>query len=173
MRRGQERQKSSRGGLLMDPSDSSVSSRFRPVRITAPSGTANTTSGAVTGAKACFSMRNSQKRKRRPFRSPLVMAADLGFEPRHTESESAVLPLHKSATNKQYYTHTVFDCQGVFQKNFLAFVLRVRRRKRCESFAANRQDKARDQTARRAPDPESAPGYTDCRTARSARGSSR
>ena len=25
------------------------------------------------------------------------MAAELGFEPRHTESESAVLPLHNSA----------------------------------------------------------------------------
>ena len=30
------------------------------------------------------------------FRS-LFMAAELGFEPRHTESESAVLPLHNSA----------------------------------------------------------------------------
>ena len=28
---------------------------------------------------------------------PLSMAAELGFEPRHTESESAVLPLHNSA----------------------------------------------------------------------------
>ena len=27
------------------------------------------------------------------------MAGDLGFEPRHTESESAVLPLHKSPMN--------------------------------------------------------------------------
>ena len=26
-----------------------------------------------------------------------VLAAELGFEPRHTESESAVLPLHNSA----------------------------------------------------------------------------
>ena len=28
------------------------------------------------------------------------MAADLGFEPRQTESESVVLPLHKSAISK-------------------------------------------------------------------------
>ena len=28
------------------------------------------------------------------------MAAELGFEPRHTESESAVLPLHNSARFK-------------------------------------------------------------------------
>ena len=27
------------------------------------------------------------------------LAAELGFEPRQTESESAVLPLHNSATN--------------------------------------------------------------------------
>ena len=29
------------------------------------------------------------------------MAAELGFEPRHTESESAVLPLHNSAIRFQ------------------------------------------------------------------------
>ena len=45
------------------------------------------------------------------------MAADLGFEPRHTESESAVLPLHKSAMNKQYYTHPARSCQAFFEKN--------------------------------------------------------
>ena len=28
-----------------------------------------------------------------------LLAAELGFEPRHTESESAVLPLHNSAIN--------------------------------------------------------------------------
>ena len=33
------------------------------------------------------------------------MAAELGFEPRQTESESAVLPLHNSAMdNVDYYT---------------------------------------------------------------------
>ena len=31
------------------------------------------------------------------------MAAELGFEPRHTESESAVLPLHNSALHFNYY----------------------------------------------------------------------
>ena len=31
------------------------------------------------------------------------MAAELGFEPRHTESESAVLPLHNSALHFYYY----------------------------------------------------------------------
>ena len=39
------------------------------------------------------------------------LAAELGFEPRQTESESAVLPLHNSATNKWYYTHPVMVCQ--------------------------------------------------------------
>ena len=35
------------------------------------------------------------------------MAAGEGFEPSHTESESAVLPLHNPAVlaNKNYYTH--------------------------------------------------------------------
>ena len=34
----------------------------------------------------------------------LLLAADEGFEPSQTESESGVLPLHKSAKRKQYYT---------------------------------------------------------------------
>ena len=34
------------------------------------------------------------------------MAAGEGFEPSHTESESAVLPLHNPAKRKEYYT----DC---------------------------------------------------------------
>ena len=37
------------------------------------------------------------KEKGTPLGVPLPMAAELGFEPRHTESESAVLPLHNSA----------------------------------------------------------------------------
>ena len=37
------------------------------------------------------------KEKSTPVGVPLPMAAELGFEPRHTESESAVLPLHNSA----------------------------------------------------------------------------
>ena len=32
------------------------------------------------------------------------LAADEGFEPSQTESESGVLPLHKSAKRKRYYT---------------------------------------------------------------------
>ena len=37
-------------------------------------------------------------KKNRPSNDGLLsLAADLGFEPRHTESESAVLPLHNSA----------------------------------------------------------------------------
>ena len=49
------------------------------------------------------------------------LAAELGFEPRQTESESAVLPLHNSATNKAYYTHIKYDCQGFFE-TFFAFL---------------------------------------------------
>lgn len=33
-----------------------------------------------------------------------LLAGDEGFEPSQTESESGVLPLHKSPTNKSYYT---------------------------------------------------------------------
>ena len=35
------------------------------------------------------------------------MAAELGFEPRHTESESAVLPLHNSASHFYYYNQKI------------------------------------------------------------------
>ena len=46
-----------------------------------------------------------------------VLAAELGFEPRQTESESVVLPLHNSAmfsTDGIYYTTTGTVCQEVF-----------------------------------------------------------
>jgi hypothetical protein len=33
-----------------------------------------------------------------------LLAAGEGFEPSQTESESGVLPLHKPATRKEYYT---------------------------------------------------------------------
>ena len=33
------------------------------------------------------------------------MAAEEGFEPSQTESESGVLPLHNSAKRKSYYTY--------------------------------------------------------------------
>ena len=40
----------------------------------------------------------TKKQKDTDFRGVLLLlAAELGFEPRHTESESAVLPLHNSA----------------------------------------------------------------------------
>ena len=34
----------------------------------------------------------------------ILLAAGEGFEPSHTESESAVLPLHNPAKRKEYYT---------------------------------------------------------------------
>ena len=44
------------------------------------------------------------------------MAAELGFEPRHTESESAVLPLHNSAKSEVgavfQTAHTEFAARG-------------------------------------------------------------
>ena len=43
------------------------------------------------------------------------MAAGEGFEPSHTESESAVLPLHNPAKRKSYYTK-----KTLFVKHFFA-----------------------------------------------------
>ena len=50
---------------------------------------------------------NVGKNKKPPAFTEGFMAAGEGFEPSHTESESAVLPLHNPAvflTNKPYYT---------------------------------------------------------------------
>ena len=48
------------------------------------------------------------------------MAAELGFEPRHTESESAVLPLHNSAMHRffvlVYFITAKCVCQDIFLK---------------------------------------------------------
>ncbi len=44
------------------------------------------------------------------------MAAELGFEPRQTESESAVLPLHNSAPLYLLYPF-LENCQDNFQKS--------------------------------------------------------
>lgn len=56
--------------------------------------------------------------------SGLSMAAGEGFEPSHTESESAVLPLHKPAifahscrTNRYYYTGKQEFVKDFFEKN--------------------------------------------------------
>ena len=65
--------------------------------------------------KAVFEDRppSKTKRKRTPTWCPFVLAGDLGFEPRHTESESAVLPLHKSPMPYKYST-MLFPCQEIF-----------------------------------------------------------
>ena len=62
------------------------------------------------------------KIKRRPKGGVSFLAAGEGFEPSHTESESAVLPLHNPAvslTNATYYT--VFS---TFVKYFFRFFYR-------------------------------------------------
>lgn len=60
------------------------------------------------------------------------MAAGEGFEPSHTESESAVLPLHKPAifvrscrTNRYYYTGKQEFVKVFFEKNNIAPVYSV------------------------------------------------
>ena len=51
-----------------------------------------------------------------------LLAAELGFEPRHTESESAVLPLHNSAisycrSQRVLVYHKEFALSSPFWKN--------------------------------------------------------
>lgn len=60
------------------------------------------------------------------------MAAGEGFEPSHTESESAVLPLHKPAifvrscrTNRYYYTGKQEFVKGFFEKNNICSFAKV------------------------------------------------
>lgn len=81
------------------------------------------------------------------------VAAGEGFEPSHTESESAVLPLHKPAifvrscrTNRYYYTGKQEFVKGFLKKIIFAdfshfqgvfygkYVLRVYHQKRISSF---------------------------------------
>ena len=52
--------------------------------------------------KRATKLRHTSKKQPRCVSGPL--AAELGFEPRHTESESAVLPLHNSALHFYYYS---------------------------------------------------------------------
>ena len=69
--------------------------------------------------------RKGQTQKKSPETlevSGLSMAAGEGFEPSHTESESAVLPLHKPAmlsaalaTNRYYYTEISDIVNRVFK----------------------------------------------------------
>ncbi len=50
--------------------------------------------GATTGFGAAVPQSKQKTDRKGRF---FALAAELGFEPRHTESESAVLPLHNSA----------------------------------------------------------------------------
>ena len=56
-----------------------------------------------------------------------LLAAELGFEPRHTESESAVLPLHNSAIAfaLDYCSTKNIVCQVLFLF-FLKFFVKIR-----------------------------------------------
>ena len=54
---------------------------------------------------------DERKEKSRSPIGDLLLAAELGFEPRQTESESVVLPLHNSATNMIYYNRPNPICQ--------------------------------------------------------------
>ena len=58
--------------------------------------------------------RRESKQEDRHKDGPLVLAAGEGFEPSHTESESAVLPLHNPAKRKSYYTKKTLFVKGLF-----------------------------------------------------------
>ncbi len=49
------------------------------------------------------------------------MAAELGFEPRHTESESAVLPLHNSAIllKSRFISATIYIIHALKKKSIV------------------------------------------------------
>ena len=65
--------------------------------------------------------------KNRLLRVGLFLAAELGFEPRHTESESAVLPLHNSAKfialgfRACIFYHSKIDLSSTFDKNIFLY----------------------------------------------------
>ena len=52
------------------------------------------------------------------------MAAEEGFEPSQTESESAVLPLHHSASTHLYSISIIFACQCLVFNYFKKYVIR-------------------------------------------------
>ena len=62
-----------------------------------------------------------EKSKKNPATTRVAgLAADEGFEPSQTESESGVLPLHKSAKRKSYYTAKYTFVKPYFSKITLA-----------------------------------------------------
>lgn len=99
------------------------------------------------------SIPESKEKVLKPCGFRTFVAAGEGFEPSHTESESAVLPLHKPAifvrscrTNRYYYTGKQEFVKGFLKKIIFAdfshfqgvfygkYVLRVYHQKRISSF---------------------------------------
>ena len=73
------------------------------------------------------SITESKEKVLKPCGFRTFVAAGEGFEPSHTESESAVLPLHKPAifarscrTNRYYYTGKQEFVKGFFEKKYLS-----------------------------------------------------
>ncbi len=73
----------------------------------------------------------TRKKTACPKRTGCFLAAGEGFEPSHTESESAVLPLHNPAiyTRECYYTHNLKNVKKKEKKksniSFLSLALGV------------------------------------------------
>ena len=61
--------------------------------LTSPLAKAHSARMSATEGRSYAAIKNAPL----DLRGAFFMAAELGFEPRHTESESAVLPLHNSA----------------------------------------------------------------------------
>ena len=83
--------------------------------------------------------------------SSRYLAAGEGFEPSHTESESAVLPLHNPAKRKSYYTE-----KKLFVKNFFSRFSRpypLRRGAREKGSGSLTRPRAGERCPRRRPFP--------------------
>ena len=66
-----------------------------------------------------------------------LLAAELGFEPRHTESESAVLPLHNSAILlMRFFVQrlTILAQKNWFVKGFFIFCFKIYEKMRVVLF---------------------------------------
>ena len=80
-------------GVLISPRMARYRIRGMHSLLTSPLAKAGSARMSATEGRSSA----AKDRKNRLIRVGLSLAAELGFEPRHTESESAVLPLHNSA----------------------------------------------------------------------------
>ena len=63
-------------------------------------------------------MNNEEYKKKPHYRATFLLAEDEGFEPPQTESESGVLPLHKSSKRNKIIIHNPREKSSTFFKIF-------------------------------------------------------